>query len=239
MVAIRRSTAPDWRAVNRVAVVTGTSWARLSSSNRTRPRNRARSISKPTGRPCLSREPNGGASVLTPMRMSPRVRMASSEDSAWAHVPTARTSPRPAQIRGHLEPIRLLLAEMRQRGAQRSAGNVDEPLEWLVQLEDQIDRTRDGERADEERRDDGHIARRKEAEAGEEDGDPEGQDHQERKGNGAPSLRNEQRARAAQIDDDLARVGSKRALSVVLRRERLDPLVQGFRTRPCQIQFGG
>src|SRR5882724_668114 len=279
IVAATRSTRPPCRTPNRVAVVTGTSSTRRSSSKRTRAKSRARSISKPTGLPSASSEPNGGASDLTPTRSTPRARMVSKDDSAPATVARASTIataipgdrqrpiircfasrrcqiPRSSRMYGdaptseapavqrarsasspavsadrhcprHGQPD--LLAETPKSLSQRRAGDLDQPLEWSIQLEDQKDRARKRQRADEQGRDDCRVGPGEETEAPEDESEPADQHHQEGPGNRAGALADEQPARLAETRADRQRLGLERSLGVVLRRERLDRVIEGLR----------
>src|SRR6516165_343778 len=73
-----------------------------------------------------------------------------------------------------------LPTELGQRRAQRSARDLKQPLKRPVELEDQKNRTGDGQRADTKDSDYGSVARSEETEACEDDTQPEHQDHQER-----------------------------------------------------------
>ena len=57
--------------------------------------------------------------------------------------------------------------DLRQRVPDRCAGDLHESAVGPVHLQDQEDRAGDGQRADEQRRNDGGVAARVEAEAGE------------------------------------------------------------------------
>ena len=72
-----------------------------------------------------------------------------------------------------------LLAQMFQGLAHRCAGNLDHASERMIHFQDDKNRTRNRQRADEQHGDDGCIARRKKAEAQVQHGKPKEQDDEE------------------------------------------------------------
>src|SRR6266576_2038287 len=71
-----------------------------------------------------------------------------------------------------------LPAEMFQGLVQRCARNFDPAVEWMVHFQNKKDRARDGQRTDKQNRDHGRIARREQAEAEMQRGQPEEQHHE-------------------------------------------------------------
>src|SRR5215510_3934233 len=115
-----------------------------------------------------------------------------------------------------------LLAELRQGLAQWSAGDLNQPLKRLVQLQDQEDRPGHGERTDEQGGDHGAVGARQETEADEDKRDPGNEHHQEGHGNRGPLLLKHQPARLAERAREAERFGLERTLRVLLRREGLE-----------------
>ncbi len=74
--------------------------------------------------------------------------------------------------------------------AQWGAGDLKQPFERPVELEDQEYRTGNRKRTDEEGDDHGCVPRRKEAEAGEDEAEPKNQHHQEWAGIALPVCSN-------------------------------------------------
>src|SRR3989442_2380196 len=80
----------------------------------------------------------------------------------------------------HFQQIRRsLTAELRQSRAQRGAGDLEQPLERPVELDDQKNSTSNRQCANAEDSEYGRISRGEEPEAGEDDAQPEDQHHQE------------------------------------------------------------
>src|SRR5215475_1078111 len=103
-----------------------------------------------------------------------------------------------------------LLAELRQGIAQWSAGDLNQPLKRLVQLQDQEDRPSHGERTDEQGGDHGAVGGRQETEADEDKSDPGNEDHQEGPGKRGPLLLKHQPARLAERAREAERFGLER-----------------------------
>src|SRR5262249_60537072 len=76
-----------------------------------------------------------------------------------------------------------LLAEMREGGVQRSAGDLNESRVGRVHLQDQEDRARNRQRGGEQAAHHGRIERGEEAETDEDDSEPENQHGQQGDGN--------------------------------------------------------
>ena len=110
-----------------------------------------------------------------------------------------------------------LFTEAGECVAHWSAGDLHQPLERLVQLQDEEDRTRNRQRTGEQHRDDGGVVRREQAEGGEDDRKPENQHQQKWRGERVAPLLEQEKARFSQIGADLQRLGMQRALDVVLR----------------------
>lgn len=102
---------------------------------------------------------------------------------------------------------------------QRGVRDSYETLQGSVQLEDKEDGRGDGTRAYKQDREGGGIGRRKQTEANEEKGKPENQDEEERERELILLLFNQQPADLTKIAHDLPGLGEDLALSVVLRRE--------------------
>src|SRR5262245_7849490 len=80
---------------------------------------------------------------------------------------------------------RSLPADLGQYILERIARHADQPLEGLIQVEDEQDRRGHRSRADKKNDGDGGVSRREQPQAQEEHGEPEDQDHEERRRNRA------------------------------------------------------
>ena len=119
-------------------------------------------------------------------------------------------------------------AELVQRGVERGAGELDQPVIGLVHFDDQIDRAGDRQRADEQRRDDAAIGGREQAEARQDDGEPEHQDGQERPLNAAAGLLGDQPACLGNISAELQGRRLEPALRVILGRKSEEQALNGL-----------
>src|SRR5271166_3072166 len=115
----------------------------------------------------------------------------------WSHSGTNSVSSRSSSSRTLMC---RLLAQLSKRIAQRGIRDLHEPSKGLIELEDKEDRARHREGPDQERDEDGRVAGRKEAEAGEDDAEPENQYDQECGRNRATALLKQQPARLAQVE---------------------------------------
>src|SRR5262249_52129231 len=197
----------------------------------------------------------------SPPIASPPQSMSVSGAVLDAIVATRRGTEIEDTIQGHAEPTRLgptsantsitigtrmratdssrvppLLAEMGQRVAKRRAGDLHHTLERFVHLEDEQERARNRQRRDTQDRDDRGVPRGEEAEAREEGGEPEHQDHEQRGLDCVPGLLPEHQPAGLQhVAGDLHRSRLKCTLLVVPRREGpdlvLDALHRGSRLR--------
>src|SRR5262245_8613954 len=125
------------------------------------------------------------------------------------------------------EPIscRLSLRQGRQSLAQRFAVDLHEAPEWLVHLEDEEDRARSAQGEQHERAERRGAERREQAEAHEQDGEPEHQHDQEGDRNAAAGLFIENQARLQDCVEGLQRLGFVETLTLGGRRQRADVLV--------------
>src|SRR5262249_57220803 len=106
-----------------------------------------------------------------------------------------------------------LLAQLSEGRAQRGTGDLDQPLERPVELQDQKQRAGNRECADEKGSDYGSVGRGKEPKTGKYDGQPEHQHNQERNRDRTVQLLEQQHTRSPELEDRRRGVGSQESWS--------------------------
>src|ERR1035441_8440046 len=118
--------------------------------------------------------------------------------------------------------------------AQRSIGDFDEPVERTVHLQDEEDRGGHRAGAHEEHGEHCGIARREEAEADEENGEPADQDDEQRNRELVLRLLHQQPARLRHVAGDLLCLREQLALALGLRRQAAQQALKNYRAMRTQ-----
>src|SRR5262249_24710435 len=142
-------------------------------------------------------------------------------DAAWRRSSAVPRSPH--EPRSALDPPaglpRRLERALREGLAHRAAGYVDQFGEGPVHLEDEEDGARKGERADDQGRDGRGVRRREEAEAHEDDCEPEDENQEKRLRDRPALLHLEEPVGPREVGADAQSPSLKPALAVVAGRE--------------------